>query len=94
LSSSPLKALVWVWVVILAVAAVGFAVYEPGDAAAFVPPALMASVSRALIVTRVRGNPIGAAMLIGGSGWLVYTVGRDVVEGTMQPAVVGVRVRR
>lgn len=77
MSSSPLKALVWVWVVILAMLAVGFIVYEPGDAATFVPPALMAIVMGALIVTRARGNPIGASMLIGGSGWLLYAVGQD-----------------
>jgi len=71
------KVLIWAWVAGLATLALGFVFYEPGDAATFVPPALMAVVMGALIVTRVRGNLIGAALLIGGSGWLLYAVGSD-----------------
>lgn len=71
------RALIWGWAVALVVLSTGFMVYDPGDAATFVPPALMAVVLGALIVTRVRGNPVGVAMLIGGSSWLLYAIGHD-----------------
>lgn len=71
------RALIWGWAVALVVLSTGFFVYDPGDASVFVPPALMAVVLGALIVTRVRGNPVGVAMLIGGSSWLIYAIGHD-----------------
>jgi hypothetical protein len=69
--------LVWGWAFALGLMTLAFIFYDPGDAAVFVAPALMAVAMGALIVTRVRGNAIGSAMLIGGSAWLLYAVGRD-----------------
>jgi len=71
------RALIWGWAVALVALSTGFFVYDPGDATVFVPPALMAVVLGAMIVTRVRGNPVGVAMLIGGSSWLLYAIGHD-----------------
>jgi hypothetical protein len=71
------KSLVWGWAISLAALSIGFVLNEPSETAIFVPPALMAVVMGALIVTRVRGNLVGVTMLIGGSAWLLYAVGQD-----------------
>lgn len=72
-----LKSFAWVWAGSLAVLSVGFIAYEAGDASTFVPPALMAVLMGALIVSKVKGQPIGATLLIGGSAWLLYAIGHD-----------------
>jgi len=71
------RALIWAWAGALVALSTGFMIYDPGDATIFVPPALMAVVLGALIVTRVRGNPVGEVMLLGGSSWLLYAIGHD-----------------
>jgi hypothetical protein len=84
MSTLLLKAVVWAWVVGLGVLAAGFLIYGAGNAAIFEAPALMALAMGALIVTRVRGNLVGAVMLIGGSAWLLYAVGYDYARLSLE----------
>ena len=68
--------LLWVWVGGTTLAVAALSLYDIEEANYFLVPASLAMILGALIITRVPGNRIGLVMLLGGSAWLIYVVGR------------------
>ena len=70
----------WAWVVALVLVTVVLPIYDSGGLDYFLLPAPLTLILGALILTKVPGNKIGLVMLVGGSAWLLYVIGRRYAQ--------------